>query len=349
MGGLGGCPFSPNATGNIATEDLAWQLERDGVATGVDVEALDGGLPVARGRARAAARGAAVPRLAVAMTEARPYVDGDLRLLIELEQELWSADPDIVECTFGQLAFWSQQLLRSDWEARLWFEDGALVGWGWLAGGKELEAQVRPTHRALLEEILDWARPSSMPIQAGNADAIARLRAHGLEHDPEAPWMRCNRRSLDDLPEPQLPAGYALRTIADGADVASRAACHRAAFHPSRFTDPVYEVVRSAWPYRADLDCVVEAFDGSVAAYTLAWLDEANRLGELEPVGTHPDHQRRGLGRAVNLFALHRLRDAGAVSALVGCRGDDAHPVPRLLYESVGFHERTRWLTFVRG
>ena len=34
VGGLGGCPFSPNATGNIATEDLVWQLERDGVRTG---------------------------------------------------------------------------------------------------------------------------------------------------------------------------------------------------------------------------------------------------------------------------------------------------------------------------
>ena len=40
VGGLGGCPFSPNATGNIATEDLVWQLERDGVHTGVDVSAL---------------------------------------------------------------------------------------------------------------------------------------------------------------------------------------------------------------------------------------------------------------------------------------------------------------------
>ncbi len=40
VGGLGGCPFSPHATGNIATEDLVWQLERDGVRTGVDVGAL---------------------------------------------------------------------------------------------------------------------------------------------------------------------------------------------------------------------------------------------------------------------------------------------------------------------
>ena len=40
VGGLGGCPFSPNATGNIATEDLVWQLEREGVETCIDVEAV---------------------------------------------------------------------------------------------------------------------------------------------------------------------------------------------------------------------------------------------------------------------------------------------------------------------
>jgi hydroxymethylglutaryl-CoA lyase/(R)-citramalyl-CoA lyase len=40
IGGLGGCPFSPQATGNVATEDLVWQLERDGVRTGIDVDAL---------------------------------------------------------------------------------------------------------------------------------------------------------------------------------------------------------------------------------------------------------------------------------------------------------------------
>ncbi|MDI1463098.1 hydroxymethylglutaryl-CoA lyase [Catellatospora sp. KI3] len=35
-GGIGGCPFAPAATGNIATEDLAWLLERSGVDTGTD-------------------------------------------------------------------------------------------------------------------------------------------------------------------------------------------------------------------------------------------------------------------------------------------------------------------------
>jgi isopropylmalate/homocitrate/citramalate synthase len=40
VGGAGGCPFAPGATGNVATEDLAWVLEREGVSTGVDVEAV---------------------------------------------------------------------------------------------------------------------------------------------------------------------------------------------------------------------------------------------------------------------------------------------------------------------
>ena len=40
IGGLGGCPFAPRATGNIATEDLVYMLEGDGVETGVDLEGL---------------------------------------------------------------------------------------------------------------------------------------------------------------------------------------------------------------------------------------------------------------------------------------------------------------------
>ncbi|MFO6448399.1 hydroxymethylglutaryl-CoA lyase [Erythrobacter sp. NE805] len=39
LGGLGGCPFAPRATGNIATEDLVYMMERSGVATGIDLEA----------------------------------------------------------------------------------------------------------------------------------------------------------------------------------------------------------------------------------------------------------------------------------------------------------------------
>jgi isopropylmalate/homocitrate/citramalate synthase len=42
VGGLGGCPYAPRATGNVATEDLVYLLEGEGVATGIDLDALIG-------------------------------------------------------------------------------------------------------------------------------------------------------------------------------------------------------------------------------------------------------------------------------------------------------------------
>lgn len=68
-GGLGGCPFAPGATGNVATEDVVWLFRRMGVATGIDwaglLEAADlaaaipGALPGGRMRGVPAARVAA--------------------------------------------------------------------------------------------------------------------------------------------------------------------------------------------------------------------------------------------------------------------------------------------------
>ena len=40
LGGIGGCPFAPRATGNIATEDLVYMLERSGIRTGFDMQSL---------------------------------------------------------------------------------------------------------------------------------------------------------------------------------------------------------------------------------------------------------------------------------------------------------------------
>jgi isopropylmalate/homocitrate/citramalate synthase len=40
VGGLGGCPYAPRASGNVATEDVVYLLEREGVETGVDLDAL---------------------------------------------------------------------------------------------------------------------------------------------------------------------------------------------------------------------------------------------------------------------------------------------------------------------
>ena len=60
LGGIGGCPFAPKATGNIPTEDLVYMLERMGIDTGVDLEAL-----IATGRWLEAQLGRPVPGMLI--------------------------------------------------------------------------------------------------------------------------------------------------------------------------------------------------------------------------------------------------------------------------------------------
>ena len=140
----------------------------------------------------------------------------------------------------------------------------------------------------------------------------------------------------DDI-ETAAPDGYRLRTVAPG-DLEARVELHRIVWAPSRVTvDKLREAPDRMAILRADLDCVVEAPDGSLVAYCLAWLDDANRVGELEPVGTHPDHRRRGLASAVCRFALHRLREEGAARAIVYSLPGGSEATA--LYESIGLRQ----------
>ena len=57
IGGLGGCPFAPGATGNVATEDLVYLLERAGLDTGISLEGLRESAALAAELTRTEARG----------------------------------------------------------------------------------------------------------------------------------------------------------------------------------------------------------------------------------------------------------------------------------------------------
>ncbi len=175
-------------------------------------------------------------------------------------------------------------------------------------------------------------------------ERLAFLRARGYEIEPAARAFAYHLRELSDLPDPVLPDGYRLRTV-EPADLEARVELHRVVWEPSRVTVESFSKLQTVWPYRADLDCVVEAPDGSLVAYCLAWLDDANRVGELEPVGTHPDYRRRGLASAVCLFALHRLQEEGATRAIVySIAGSEA----TALYESIGLRQHARSLQLLK-
>jgi len=280
----------------------------------------------------------------------RAYAPGDLRSMLGLISELWPEGRHGIG-----YAFMAQRLPFDDWEARLWFDGPLFVGWAWSTGWRQprgLSYELRPGYEWLFRDLLDWSQPRTTTLRNGDEAIEAVLHERGFVHDPDAPWLRWSSRPLDEVERPSIPEGYRLSTMAEHVDFGSRAAAHRSAFtvpgRESRFSDDVYAAVRQETPWRGDLDCVILDPEEQVAAFALVWLDELNRVGELEPVGVRAEHQRHGLGRAVCLHALRQLQEAGAETALVGSRGDDGHPGPRLLYESIGFREAWRMLAFTR-
>jgi ribosomal protein S18 acetylase RimI-like enzyme len=241
---------------------------------------------------------------------------------------------------------------EAEWKIRIWKDGGRTVAWSWLKGDRGLlEWDVRRDRLDLLDQIL--ADPDARTTVAFEDDdeVCAALERNGFTQAGEAnvnrqgPLMHFNWRDLTEAPEPAvLPDGFRCRTV-ESSDLAERVAIHRDVWAPSLVTESSFANVQASWPYRASLDCVVEAPDGRFAAYCLIWADDENRVGELEPVGVREEFRRRGLGSAVCTFALRRLHEEGGRQAIVYCATDAACG----LYESIGFRRHATAVGYSRS
>jgi hypothetical protein len=226
----------------------------------------------------------------------------DVSLMQELIAECWRLDGPYVATHVGDLPWRLYQHVdgTEQYEVRLWRDGSECRAWGMRAlAADDVDFLVHPSSPELLNEVLAWAGTSRVWALEARAEP---LRARGYERDGDD-WYEHHIGPLNALPEPTVPEGFGLRHVEPG-DLERRVDVHRAAFAPSRVVPKSYARVQAASPYRPDLDWVVEARDGRFAAFALCWLDTANGVAELEPVGTHPDFRRLGLARAVSLAAL---------------------------------------------
>ncbi len=279
---------------------------------------------------------------------------GDLHAMQRLVQRIWSPRSrwHVGDVAWGRYAIpGAEQTFRTS----LWFDRGEVLAWGWAELPGHLNWATDPGRPETAIEVVRWFEgvaesceltATILEPETHLADA---LLAAGYVPDLDAPWFAHHHRGLEDIAAPDLPDGFRLHQVQPG-QADPRAAVHRAGWSDfgSRVAAESYADVMAAWPYRPELDWVVETAGGEWVASALGWLDDHNAVGLLEPVGCAPAYRRRGLACAANLAVLHAFREAGATSALVCPRGDDAYPVPGRLYRGIGFEPGARTVTYHR-
>jgi ribosomal protein S18 acetylase RimI-like enzyme len=155
-------------------------------------------------------------------------------------------------------------------------------------------------------------------------------------------------RNLDEPIAPAKVSGeFNLRACKGELEVIERAKAQYGAFGSSapfeKYLERFKNFMRSP-VYDHYLDLVALATNGEIGAFCIVWTDPVNRTGLFEPVGTHPDFQRKGLGRAIMLEGLRCMRERGMEQAIVSTFEDNEAAIK--LYESVGFRVVKRLGTY---
>ena len=163
-------------------------------------------------------------------------------------------------------------------------------------------------------------------------------------------FMWSLERSLEKNDPAVLPDGFEARCVHGEDEIPQRAAAQYAAFESSlpfeRYCQRYLRFMRSP-VYSTQRDIGIVAPDGNFAAFCIIWLDAVNGVGLFEPVGAHPDFQRRGLGKAVIYDGLRRMQAQGMQTAIVNVEHDN--PAAERLYRSCGFQPARRLITFTRS
>lgn len=169
------------------------------------------------------------------------------------------------------------------------------------------------------------------------------LAAHGYSRSKH--WFTFTRHQLDFFPDAALPDGFHFHDAA-AVDVEALADVHNHSFTNKWNADSYGEVFRSP---HLEYEIVVVAPDGRFAAFTNVWIDDLNRSLLFEPVGTHSDFRRRGLGKALMTYVLKRMKaEHNLVCAYVCHEPPDKNPASGALYAAVGFQELHKIYEYVK-
>jgi GNAT superfamily N-acetyltransferase len=239
-----------------------------------------------------------------------------------------------------------------------------------LDGGLWFRIHPEVRGQGLMSDVLAWAeqrmrtigrdRQVTVQLRAGSRatlhDRIQGLEAHGFQQD------RCFHhlwRSLAiPVPASVLPEGFTIREHY-GADEADKwVAMFNQSFVDHWNHHPLTVERHLHWlkdpDYRTDLDLVAIAPDGTLAGFCYGSIDPAYneqkdcKEGWIDLLGTRRGFRRKGLGRALLLEGLRRLKTATMDTVKIGVDSQNPNRAD-VLYQSVGFQMLYSGLSFVKS
>ena len=178
---------------------------------------------------------------------------------------------------------------------------------------------------------------------------IALLERFGFVRQEEQ-TLKMARSLREPIPEPQLPEGFTLRQVAGEHEMEEYVALHRDAFGTQNMTVEHRLSIMHNPEYLPDLDLVVMAPDSTMVAFCICNISQERNAqsgrseGEVAIIGTRPAERNAGLGRAMLLAALHRLKAHGIETAVLttGRWNTNAQRV----FVAAGFHITNRILWY---
>jgi ribosomal protein S18 acetylase RimI-like enzyme len=238
----------------------------------------------------------------------------------------------------GDLAWWvyHQDPRRADSTSYWLWEDRGFIAFD----GSEISAFTLPGEDVI--PLVEWSRERAGQsatvawVSSADRDLEEYLRRHGWRRtDPMRAFERKTAQSRAALSEPA--PGWELRPLRGEEEANARREASHGAFastmDPEQHLQRYLRFMRSP-VYDRERDLVAVAPDGRIAAFLIWWPDRSG-IAQIEPLGTHPDFQRQGWGRALVEFAVARMADAGMHTVRV-CTEETRVPASSF-YPAAGF------------
>ena len=213
------------------------------------------------------------------------------------------------------------------WEINGQIQAVGIIQMPWVA----LDYTYDPRAEHLVPDIFDWAveRAEAISSETGQdftlviripperKEHVQHATTRGFQLDDEWTIVHLSRELDTPLDEPKLPDNFSFRTLRGQSEVEAYVNLHQTAFGSTAMQVGWRRQTLKMQQYQPNLDLFIVNEEDQPVAFCIGWVHPSEPLGQIEPLGVHPDYQRLGLGRAVLLEGLRQLQIHGVNTAAI--------------------------------